>query len=113
MKGFGYHGQGKVWAHYITEYGGRAWCRLEVFTAWAVALMKGLSTPPIYAIDAKNAKNVTGSSSKGATGLHAVRYSYRAEHLPSGGVLFSEADRDMIRKHEEAVGAQPASSVDM
>jgi len=104
MKGFGYHGGGKVWAHYITEYGERAWCRLEVFVAWAAALMKGLQTPPIYAMDAKNAKNVGGSkgSSKGAISLHAVRYSYRADHLPSNGVLFSEDDREMIRRHEEA-----------
>ena len=102
VKGFDFYGEGKVWAHYIKEYGARAWCRVEAFTAVTVALTKGLSAAPLYAIR-PTAKPGHGVGHTAVSELVPVRYSFRSDHLPSGGDLYSDADRKDIRKHEQAV----------
>ena len=102
-KGFEFYGEGKVWAHYIREYGARAWCRVEAFTAVTVALMKGSSNAPLYAVRMESKPGAAGLGA--VSDLVPVRYSFRRDHLPSGGDLYSDADRADIRQHEQAVEA--------
>lgn len=75
----------------VNVYSERAWCRLESFVMWVVGLLRGMADPPIFVTTDNPVK------------VKCLKYNYEPSSLPSGGLLHSEVDRDLIRVHEKVV----------
>eukprot|EP00873_Tetraselmis_striata_P042815 jgi/Tetstr1/463079/TSEL_008014.t1 len=108
------------------EYGERAWTRLEALTYFSLSALGEPGSHEIHAVAAapvptttshggksgitKGSHEDTALSSIGApepkgSALYFERffYSFASGLLPSAGVLFNEADRAGIARHEEAI----------
>jgi len=80
------------YAHCVTTYGTRAWCRLEAFCMWTVGLLQGSMPPPLYAVTVENPSE-----------LVCLRVLLNSQVKASSGELHSEDDRQYIATHEAAI----------
>ena len=72
-------------------YGERGWTKLEAFTFYVLSLLRHLPRPELYCC-----------TLDGAAPLR-LDFNVLPDSMPSGGVLYSEADRAPIRAHEHTL----------